>query len=138
MVKLIIGLKGSGKTKMLIEMVNSTVDKTDGSVVCIEKGTKLIHEIKYQARLVDTDEYSIDDAKTLFGFLSGIVASDHDANDIFVDSALKICNNDLDSFVWLIERLEKLSDIHSVCFTITSSILFENLPEKLKGIVINQ
>ena len=95
MLKLILGLKGSGKTKALIEMVNDASHASHGSVVCIEKGQKLIYDVKYKARLVEADAYEIDDAHALFGFIAGIAASDHDLSDVFVDSALKICGNDV-------------------------------------------
>ena len=99
MLKLIVGLKGTGKTKALIEMVNQTLEVTRGSVVCIEKGTKLIYDIKYQARLINTDQYNVKDGKTLFGFIAGICASDHDLTDLFIDSALKICEDNIEEFI---------------------------------------
>ena len=70
MVKIFAGLKGSGKTKNLIEMVNGAVETTNGNVVCIEKGTKLIHEISNKARLIDTIVYDVDDAEKLYGLYS--------------------------------------------------------------------
>ena len=68
MLKLIVGLKGSGKTKTIVEMANKKLDETKGAVVFIEKGTKLIHEVKYQARLLDTDEYLVSNASELGSF----------------------------------------------------------------------
>jgi len=132
MVKLIIGLKGTGKTKTLINLVNTTVDTTDGCVVCVAKGNSLIHEIKYQARLINTDDYYINSASTLFGLIAGIYASNHDAKDIFIDSALKICKNDVEKFEHFMLEVEKLSKHHGINFVITSSIAEENLPESLK------
>ena len=78
MMKLIIGVKGTGKTKTLINMVNEAVDASHGDVVCIEKGTKLRFDIKYQARLINTEEYYIEDARSLAGFIAGILASNPD------------------------------------------------------------
>ena len=100
MVKLIIGLKGTGKTKTLIGMVNSSVDTTDGAVVCLEKGDKLRYDIKYQARLIDVDEYGIDDGQALYGFVTGIYASNSDITHIFIDSAIKCANG-----IWIHSRL---------------------------------
>ncbi len=85
MLKLILGLKGSGKTKTLIEMVNDASRTSKGSVVCIEKGQKLIYDIKYTARLVEADAYDIDNPHSLYGFIAGIAASDHDLTDLFVE-----------------------------------------------------
>ena len=122
MLKLIVGVKGTGKTKMLIESANAALQSTDGCVVCIEKGTKLIHEIKYQARLLDTNEYAITDAEALYGFIAGILASNHDVTDLFIDSALKICQNDSDGFDKFLTQLSALLEGKEINCVITSSI----------------
>ena len=132
MVKIFVGLKGSGKTKTLIEMANSTVETSNGTVVCIEKGTKLIHEIKYQARLINTDEYHITDAETLFGFVAGIIASDHDAKDLFIDSSLKICNNDVAAFETFVKDVAQLTEAQEVRLVMTASIAAEDVPEGVR------
>jgi len=132
MIKLIVGVKGTGKTKMLIDHANAMLEATDGSVVVIEKGTKLIHEIKYQARLLDTKEYDIIDAEALYGFIAGIYASNHDVTHICIDSAYKICNNDMPSFVALMEKVSKFGEDKNIEFFITSSIPAEEIPEELK------
>ena len=137
MLKLIVGLKGTGKTKTLINMVNTSLEKTNGSVVCIEKGTKLIHEIKYQARLIDTDEYVVSDAHALYGFIAGMFASNHDVTDIFVDSCLKICNNDIASFEELVEKANAFGDLHSVNIVMTSSIDPSDVPASLQKYIIS-
>lgn len=136
MLKLIVGLKGSGKTKTLIDMVNSSLEKTNGNVVCVEKGTKLIHEIKYQARLIDTDEYFVQNAESLCGFISGIYASNHDVTDIFVDSALKICNNDVAAFAALAEKINTFSEEHTLNIVMTASIAASDLPEQIKKFIL--
>jgi len=132
MVNLIVGVKGTGKTKMLIEKVNDAVDMTKGCVVCVEKGTKLIHEIRYQARLIDTDEYLISDAVELYGFIAGIFASNHDVTHIFIDSALKICNNDVTAFEIFMGKIKNFAENNSIEFTITSSIPINEISCKLK------
>ena len=95
MVKLIVGLKGTGKTKTLIELVNKAAEESKGAVICIEKGSKLNYDITHKARLIDTESFMVSDAQALYGFIAGITASNHDITDIFVDSALKICGNDI-------------------------------------------
>ena len=135
MIKLIIGTKGSGKTKTLIELVNAALDTSKGCVVCIEKGDKLKYDVKYQARLIDTEEYQINDAQSLFGFIAGILASNHDVTDIFVDSALKICGNDADSFDKFLGQLETLISTHVINCVITSSIAAEDASETVKKFV---
>ena len=130
--KLIIGVKGTGKTKTLIEMVNSTIDSSNGSVICIEKGDKLKFDIKYQCRLIDSDEYFVCDAQSLFGFIAGIFASNHDVTDLFIDSALKICGNDADAFDVFLGEMNKLSEKCGVNIVMTSYIPVEESSETVK------
>jgi len=132
MLKLIIGTKGTGKTKTLIEMVNNALDTTKGSVVCIEKGDKLKYDIKYQCRLIDTEEYLITDGQSLYGFIAGILASNHDVTDIFVDSALKICQQDTESFDYFLKEVDSLLKTHDVNCVITSSLAIENASDIVK------
>ncbi len=132
MLKLIIGKKGSGKTKTLISMVDEALAMTKGDVVCIEKGDKLKFDIKYQCRLIDTNEYLINDGQSLFGFIAGILASNHDVTDLFIDSALKICGNDPESFELFMKELEALLKNNPVNCTITSSLAIEDATETVK------
>ena len=96
------------KTKTLINLVNGALEVTKGDVVCIEKGVKLRYDIKPTARLIDVDEYMIDDAKALYGFVAGILASNHDVTDLFIDSTLKICKGNIPEFEALVAELDKL------------------------------
>ena len=131
MIKLFIGGKGSGKTKTLIEMVNNAVTASNGNVVCIEKGDKLIHDITYKARLIDTDAYAVVDADALYGFIAGILASNSDITDVFVDSALKIIGNDVAAFEVMLKKLEKITG--DVNLVMTSSIAVEDASEAVKA-----
>ena len=130
MIKLFIGSKGSGKTKTLIELTNNAAQASNGSVVCIEKGDKLKHEITYKARLIDTDAYAVCDAAALYGFVAGILASNNDITDIFVDSSLKICGNDVAAFEAMLPKLEKLAD--NVNIVMSASIAVDEAPEGVK------
>ena len=132
MLKLIIGVKGTGKTKALINLVNTASDNSSGDVVCIEKGVKLRYDIKYKARLINTEEYFVCDGQSLYGFIAGIFASNHDVTDLFVDSALKICNNDAASFDVFVEEVAKLSEKLNINVTMTSSIPVEEASETVK------
>ncbi len=132
MLKLIIGVKGTGKTKALINLVNTAVDNSHGDVVCIEKGAKLRYDVKYQARLIDTKEYFVADAETLYGFVAGILASNHDVTDLFIDSALKICNDDVAAFEKFIDSVNELSEKLNVRVVMTSSVPVENATETMK------
>ena len=130
MIKLFIGSKGSGKTKTLIELTNNAAQTSNGSVVCIEKGDKLKHEITYKARLIDTDAFAVCDAEALYGFIAGILASNSDITDIFVDSSLKICGNDVAAFEAMLPKLEKISE--NVNVVMSASIAVEEASESVK------
>ena len=132
MLKLMIGVKGTGKTKTLIEMVNSAVNTSNGAVVCIEKGDKLRYDIKYQARLINTEEFMISDAQSLYGFVAGILASNHDVTELFIDSALKICNNDMASFEKMLDELAALVAKTGTTLFITSSMPVEAATDTIK------
>ena len=131
MIKLFIGGKGSGKTKTLIELVNNAAKTSDGSVVCIEKGDKLKLDITYKARLIDTDYYAVTDAEALYGFIAGILASNSDITDIFVDSALKIVGNDTAAFEAMLNKLVAITK--DVNLVMTASIAVEECPEGIKA-----
>jgi thymidine kinase len=135
MIKLIIGEKGAGKTKALIERVNGTIETTKGSVVVIAKGKKLMHEVKYQARLIDTDEVEINNPHSLYGLVAGVISSDYDAHDLFIDSALRIIEDVIAEFEVLVPMLDKLTATNGINLTMTVSIAAEKLPESLKKFV---
>lgn len=131
MIKLYIGAKGSGKTKTLIDLVNTAATASNGSVVCIEKGDKLRFDITSKARLIDTDYYKIDNAEKLNGFIAGILASNNDITDIFVDSSLKICCGNVDAFAAILPQLEAITaDVNLV---MTVSIAVETCPDTIKA-----
>lgn len=132
MIKLIIGLKGTGKTKTLIGMVNSAINASDGAVVCLEKGDKLRYDIKYQARLINVSEYGIDDGQALYGFVAGIYASNSDITHIFIDSAIKMCQRDIDSFSTFIREAAAFAEKWNIEIVITSSVTEDMLPEDIK------
>ena len=132
MVKLIIGVKGTGKTKTLISMVNEAAAKTEGTVVCIEKGVGLRFDISHTVRLINTNEYLVFDAEALYGFVAGILASNHDVTDLFIDSALKIANNDIAGFEAFLKEVDELTNKIGVNVVITSSIPAEEASDTVK------
>ena len=132
MVKLIIGVKGTGKTKALISMVNDAAEKTNGTVVCIEKGVGLRFDIKHSVRLINTNEYLVFDAEALYGFVAGILASNHDVTDLFIDGALKISNNDIAGFEAFLKEVDELTGKLEVNVVMTSSIPAEEASDIVK------
>ena len=97
MLKLIMGLKGSGKTKMFIELVNDAIKEENGDIVCIERGKRLTFDIPHSVRLVETEDYGITNFEILKGFISGLRAGNFDITHIFVDSILRLVKSDLTS-----------------------------------------
>ena len=132
MVKLIIGVKGTGKTKTLISMVNEAAEKSAGAVVCIEKGVGLRFDVKPTVRLINTNEYLVFDAEALYGFVAGILASNHDVTDLFIDGALKISNNDVAGFEAFLKAVDELTSKLDVNVVMTSSVPVEEASDTVK------
>lgn len=135
MIKLIVGKKGSGKTKLLISMVNDAIKKSDGKIVCVEKGTKLTYDINHGGRLIDTDSYNIFGCDALFGFLAGVAAGDFDTKEVYVDSVLKICGGEVDQMPAFLKKVEALSEKENVDFVFAISAETEELPEDCKRFI---
>lgn len=128
MISLIIGHKGSGKTKKLIDHINTRVEESHGNVVCIEKGQKLTYDLTYRVRLVDSDRFSIGSYDELFGFISGICAGNYDVTDIFVDGTLKIGGQDKQLLLRFLDRLAVLSELSKAKIMLTISCDEDELP----------
>ena len=132
MIKIFAGLKGSGKTKNLIDLVNAAQEATSGCVVCIEKGNKLMHEINNKTRLVDISEYAVGTADQLYGFVCGALSANFDITDLFIDSALKICAEDLEGLEKFAVAVKPILEARNVNFTMTISVEVEKVPASLK------
>ncbi len=136
MITLIVGKKGSGKTKKLIERANDAIEKSNGNVVVIEKGLKLTYDISHQARLIDSDAYGIQSAEALCGFVSGICAGNYDVTDIFVDSTLKIIGHDIKTLTVFIEKMNTLSALADTKITLLVSVDGDELPEEVSKVAV--
>ena len=132
MMKIIIGVKGTGKTKTLIEMINSALESSKGSVVCIEKGSNLRLTLSYNCRLINSDEYLIKDAQSLYGFIAGLLASNHDITDLFIDGTFRICDRDLAAFDKFVTEADELSTRCGVNLVMTVSMPAENATDNIK------
>lgn len=131
MIKLIVGGKGSGKTKAMINMINDAAKTTPGNIVCIEKSMKLTYDIDHAARLIDVDEYNITNYETLYGFVAGILAGNYDIVEVYVDGVLKLGNHDLAGLGVLLEKLEKLAGAN-IKIIVTVSADEDVLPADVK------
>ena len=135
MITLIVGKKGTGKTKKLIQMVNDAVVASSGNVVCIEKGTMMTYDITHKARLVDIEEYKVKGYDALYGFIAGICAGNYDVTDIFVDSTRKIVGEEIEPMVDFVERLAKLSELSKTTITLSVSAAIEEIPEAIRPMI---
>ena len=113
MVTLILGKKGSGKTKKLMELCNTAVAQSKGNVVFIEKDNTLTYDVNHQVRLVSAADFGICGFEALYGFVAGMCAGNYDITDIFIDSTLKIGGNDMQELDKFVEKMSKL-DVRTV------------------------
>ncbi len=134
MVELLIGKKGTGKTKVLIEKVNTALTVAKGNVVYISNDTnRNMFDIKSKVRMADTSEFDIESYSEFLGFICGIVSRDFDITNIFVDGIFKIVGTDnLDGFEPFLARLESMSSKFNISFVISVSIDAEAAPEYIK------
>lgn len=128
MIKIIIGRKGSGKTKLLVDMVNEAAKVSLGNVVCIEKGDTLTYSVTHKARLIDADSFGISGYGEYYGLVAGIKSGNHDVTHIFGDATLRIGTRNYDELYAFFERISKISDVE---FIFTVSADKEELPEKI-------
>ena len=135
MLKLITGKKGTGKTKILMDMINKAVKNTSGNVVCIEKGAKLTYDIDHSVRLVDTEHYGVDSYDKFYGFVAGMLAGNYDIKEVFVDSILKIGGQDLDALADMLVKLDNLSGSEvELVFTVSADAA--ELPDYIKKYIV--
>ena len=123
MVRVIMGVKGTGKTKQMIELINAAAKSEAGSVVCIEHGSKLTYDIHYQIRLVDAKEYSINNFEMLKGFVSGLHAGNYDISKVFIESLTKIVGVEAEdpSVEQFLDWLNDFGEKNGIKFTVTIS-----------------
>ena len=121
MIHVIMGLKGSGKTKKMIDAINSAVANANGDVVCIEYGRKLTYDLSYKVRLVDSKEYGISGSEMLKGFLSGLHAGNFDITNVFIDNLYKTIGTDLAAAEDFVAWCAKFAADNSMEITITIS-----------------
>ena len=133
MVRVIMGVKGTGKTKQMIELINSAVHSENGNVVCIERGNKLTYDIHSKIRLVESSHYDMNSFDFLKGFISGLYAGNYDITHVFIDSLTKIVEGepDLETEKFL-DWLNNFGEKHNIKFTITISDDASLAPEGIK------
>ena len=131
MIKLIVGTKGSGKTKAMIDQINDAVKTSKGNVVVVEKGMKLTYDISSAARLIDLDEYKISGGEMLYGFIAGLMASNYDITDLYIDGILKVLDHDINRLGVVLDEMAAIAG-DSVKVTVTVSADEAALPHDVK------
>ena len=136
MVQLIVGKKGKGKTIQLLDKVNNEVKNIAGNIVYLDKSMAHMYELNNKVRMIDVSQFMIENADEFVGFVSGIISQDHDLQQMYFDSFLKIsCLLDKD-ITATVEKLEKISEAKGVDFILSISLDENELPESLKKNVI--
>ena len=141
MIQFIIGEKGKGKTKVLLEKANREVKEATGNVVYLDKNTQHMFELNNRIRLIDVTNYPLTDADEFVGFLCGIISQDHDLEKVYLDSFLKIAKMerdelDLEEVCRVLDQLSAISSQFSVDFIISISVTKEQLDEKYREMVV--
>lgn len=131
MVSLLIGTKGTGKTKRLIEEINAALARSKGNVVCVEKNEALSFNVNYRARLVTSDDFGIAGFNELYAFLSGLCSGNHDITDILVDATLRIGSREPEELADFLERISKVSEKCEADFVFTISMDEANIPARV-------
>ena len=136
MVQLIIGEKGKGKTKELLDKVNKDIQDITGNVVYLDKNTRHMFELNNKIRLIDCSEYLLDSPDAFVGFVSGIISQDHDLQKMYLDSLMKVAKVEADGVESILKKLEVVSEKFKVDFVISVSVTESDLSDEMKANVI--
>ena len=136
MVQLIIGEKGKGKTKELLDKVNKEIQDITGNVVYLDKNTIHMFELNNKIRLIDFSEYLLDSPDAFVGFVSGIISQDHDLQKMYLDSLMKVAKVEADGVESILKKLEAVSEKFKIDFVISVSVTESDLSDEMKANVI--
>lgn len=136
MIRLIVGNKGKGKTKQLLDKVNSEVREISGNIVYLDKSTKHMYELNNKIRLIDVSQFIIENNSEFLGFVSGIISQDHDLQQMYFDSFLKIACLEGKDISETVAKLERLSQAFEVDFILSVSLDESELPDSVKDKIL--
>ncbi|MBR2284774.1 MAG: hypothetical protein IJ874_10230 [Ruminococcus sp.] len=128
MIKLITGKKGTGKTKILIDLINTAVKDATGDLVCIEKGVNIRRSISFKVRWCDVEEFAIEGYDAFYGYVAGMIAGNYDIKEIFIDGIFKIGGRDYEAFGELLKKLDELTTKNDITVVFTVSADDTELP----------
>ena len=132
MIRVIMGLKGSGKTKQLLDAIHDVLEHASGDVVCIEYGKKLTYDVNYRVRLVDSKEYGITNVDMLKGFLSGLHAGNYDITNVYIDNLYKTIGADVAAAEDFVAWCARFAEVNNMNITMTISEDPANVSEEVK------
>ena len=132
MVQLIVGNKGKGKTKQLLDKVNNEIEKTKGNIVYLDKSTKHMFELNNRIRLIDVSDYLVTNADEFLGFICGIISQDHDLEQIYLDSFLKVSKLEDADVTDTLDQLDKIGEKYGISIVVSISLDKEEIPEALQ------
>ena len=132
MVELIVGKKGKGKTKVLLDRVNGAVKEANGSIVYLDKSTKHMYELNNKVRLIDVSSYPLKNADEFVGFICGIISQDHDLEQIYLDSFLKVSKLEDADVTDTLDQLDKIGEKYGISIVVSISLDKEEIPETLQ------
>lgn len=136
MVQLIVGKKGKGKTKHLLDKVNSEIKNISGNIVYLDKSLAHMYELNNKVRMIDVSQYLIENASEFIGFVSGIISQDHDLQQMYFDSFLKIACLEEQDILPIIDKLAKISEVQKIDFILSISLDENEIPENYKKNII--
>ena len=132
MVELIVGKKGKGKTKVLLDRVNGAVKEANGSIVYLDKSTKHMYELNNKVRLIDVSSYPLKNADEFVGFICGIISQDHALEQIYLDSFLKVSKLEDADVTDTLDQLDKIGEKYGISIVVSISLDKEEIPEALQ------
>ena len=132
MVELIVGKKVKGKTKVLLDRVNGAVKEANGSIVYLDKSTKHMYELNNKVRLIDVSSYPLKNADEFVGFICGIISQDHDLEQIYLDSFLKVSKLEDADVTDTLDQLDKIGEKYGISIVVSISLDKEEIPEALQ------
>ena len=136
MVQLIVGEKGKGKTKYLLDKVNTEIKNVSGNIAYLDRSTKHMYELNNKVRLIDVSDFFIDSSNEFLGFIAGIISQDHDLQQMYFDGFLAMSNTKMEEFEAAVAKLEKYSEKFGVDFILSVSSNEKDIPEALKSKII--
>ena len=136
MIQLILGEKGKGKTKVLLDKANEAAKSTKGSLVFVDKDSSHILELKNSIRLVDVSKYALSSSDEFYGFTAGIISADHDLEQLFIDALLLTAYIKDDDYIDLLRKIDRLSETYGITVTISMSVTKDQLPGDMADKVI--